>query len=251
MSANIKYINLGKKESDSDYWVADVNDIKMQEIADALGMKLNTVVSDSEWYLYRGSDNFNTTGIRFLLSSTTLQIMTYVKGVRVNSSNLMTQVNISLQKSAANSGAMVARLYYAKGKDDAIIFGIRSINNSECLGFIISSAKQIDSDIEKVIYISTNPNNSYGTISAYFEDSDNAIAIATAWTAGSDSFVMLIPASIPGANMILNNLYIPYCLKNMSGKHWSFAMNSQQYIVSNYYAQGANAVVMALPSDTE
>lgn len=249
MSANIKYINLGKKESDSDYWVADVNDIKMQEIADALGMKLNTVVSDSEWYLYRGSDNFNTTGIRFLLSSTTLQIMTYVKGVRVNS-NLMTQVNISLQKSATDLGAMVARLYYAKGKDDAIIFGISS-NNSECLSFIISSAKQIDSDIEKVIYISTNPTSSNGTISAYFEDSDNAIAIATAWTAGSDSFVMLIPASIPGANMILNNLYIPYCLKNMSGKHWSFAMNSQQYIVSDYYAQGTNAVVMALPSDTE
>ncbi len=250
MSANIKYINLGKKESDSDYWVADVNDIKMQEIADALGMKLNTVVSDSEWYLYRGSDNFNTTGIRFLLSSTTLQIMTYVKGVRVNNSNLMTQVNISLQRSATDSGAMVARLYYAKGKDDAIIFGISSYN-SEYLSFIISSAKQIDSDIEKVIYISTNPTSSNGTISAYFEDSDNAIAIATAWTAGSDSFVMLIPASIPGANMILNNLYIPYCLKDMSGKHWSFAMNSQQYIVSDYYAQGTNAVVMALPSDTE
>lgn len=250
MSANIKYINLGKKESDSDCWVADVNDIKMQEIADALGMKLNTVVSDSEWYLYRGSDNFNTTGIRFLLSSTTLQIMTYVKGVRVNNSNLMTQVNIPLQRSAMDSGAMVARLYYAKGKDDAIIFGISS-DNSEYLSFIISSAKQIDSDIEKVIYISTNPTSSNGTISAYFEDSDNAIAIATAWTAGSDSFVMLIPASIPGANMILNNLYIPYCLKNMSGKHWSFAMNSQQYIVSDYYAQGTNAVVMALPSDTE
>lgn len=249
MSANIKYINLGKKESDSDYWVADVNDIKMQEIADALGMKLNTVVSDSEWYLYRGSDNFNTTGIRFLLSSTTLQIMTYVKGVRVNS-NLMTQVNINIQRSATDSGAMVARLYYAKGKDDAIIFGISS-DNSERLSLIISSAKQIDSDIEKVIYISTNPTTSNGTISAYFEDSDNAIAIATAWTAGSDSFVMLIPANIPGANMILNNLYIPYCLKNMSGKHWSFAMNSQQYIVSDYYAQGTNAVVMALPSDTE
>lgn len=47
MGYNIQRIRLGKKEADSTFYNADVNDVKMQEIAAALGMKLNIVESNT------------------------------------------------------------------------------------------------------------------------------------------------------------------------------------------------------------
>ena len=66
---NIKTIDLGKREEDSDYWVSDVNDAKIQEIATAIGMKVNVVTSGSRWILYRGDDIHNTTGWEFSMDS--------------------------------------------------------------------------------------------------------------------------------------------------------------------------------------
>lgn len=115
MGYTVQRIRLGKKEADSTFYNADVNDAKMQEIAAALGMKLNIVESNTTWILYMGDDEHNTTGFKFSLSGANLIMTTVIQGATPSASTYCYSYNMSLTRSA-NSGAANAFciLYHAK-----------------------------------------------------------------------------------------------------------------------------------------
>lgn len=100
----VKAINLGKLPAGSKdgYWVPDVNDAKLQEIADTFKLKLNIATPGSEWYLYK-DDEHKTTGIYVTFVENIFTMYLFCEGVPSNTGD----------KDSSNENYKTYRVYIA------------------------------------------------------------------------------------------------------------------------------------------
>lgn len=231
MGYTVQRIRLGKKEADSTFYNADVNDVKMQEIASALGMKLNIVESNTTWILYMGDDEHNTTGFRFRFSPPTLYMETVIQGATPSTSGYYYSYSMGLTRSA-NSGAANAFLHFVSCKE-GVVFGIGSFGeaaNITDLLHIVLPAKDLRTDTDRVAYISF-------TSARYiiYSDVDEASHYAQAWSQASNihDVVSLAQYVYPAGYLAIPSAYYilagPDVASGASGD--SFIINDQEYFI--------------------
>ncbi len=231
MGYGIFRIRLGKKEADSTYYNADVDDAKMQEIASALGMKLNIVESNTTWILYMGDDEHNTTGFKFSLSGTDLTMKTVIQGATPSTSGYYYSSTVSLGRSAT-VGAANAFLHFVVCKD-GVVFGVANISegsNIIDLLHIVLLAKDLKTGDDRIAYISY-------VSSRYiiYSDIDDTSIYANSWSQGSNTHDVVSLAQyvqstrhlvIPSAYFVLGG---PTVASNASGE--SFEIDEQEYFI--------------------
>lgn len=231
MGYNIRKIRLGKKEADSTYYNADVNDAKMQEIAAALGMKLNIVESNTTWILYMGDDAFNTTGFRFRFSPPSLYMETVIQGATPSTSGYCYSYTMSLTRSA-NSGAANAFLHFVSCKE-GVVFGIGNTSegsNITDLLHIVLPAKDLKTNEDRIAYMSF-------TSARYiiYSDVDETSYYAQAWSQASNihDVVSLAQYVYPAGYLAIPSAYYilagPDVASGASGE--SFIINDQEYFI--------------------
>ena len=231
MGYNIQRIRLGKKEADSTFYNADVNDAKMQEIAAALGMKLNIVESNTTWILYMGDDEHNTTGFKFSLSGTNLIMTTVIQGATPSASTYCYSYNMSLTRSA-NSGAANAFLHFVSCKE-GVVFGIGIFSegsNITDLLHIVLPAKDLKTNEDRIVYMSV-------TSARYiiYSDVDETSYYAQAWSQASNihDVVSLAQYVYPAGYLAIPSAYYilagPDVVSN--GPSESFVINNQEYFI--------------------
>lgn len=231
MGYNIQRIRLGKKEADSTFYNADVNDVKMQEIAAALGMKLNIVESNTTWILYMGDDEHNTTGFKFSLSGVNLIMTTVIQGATPSSSTYCYSYNMSLTRSA-NSGAANAFLHFVSCKE-GVVFGIGCFSegaNITDLLHIVLPAKDLKTNEDRIVYMSF-------TSARYiiYSDVDETSYYAQAWSQASNihDVVSLAQYVYPAGYLAIPSAYYilagPDVVSN--GPSESFVINNQEYFI--------------------
>lgn len=231
MGYNIQRIRLGKKEADSTFYNADVNDAKMQEIAAALGMKLNIVESNTTWILYMGDDEHNTTGFKFSLSGTNLIMTTVIQWVTPSTSSYCYSYNMSLTRSA-NSGAANAFLHFVSCKE-GVVFGIGIFSegsNINDLLHIVLPAKDLKTNEDRIAYMSF-------TSARYiiYSDVDETSYYAQAWSQASNihDVVSLAQYVYPAGYLAIPSAYYilagPDVASGASGE--SFIINDQEYFI--------------------
>ena len=231
MGYNIQRIRLGKKEADSTYYNADISDTKMQEIASALGMKLNIVESNTTWILYMGDDEHNTTGYRFRFASPKLYMETVIQGVTPSASGYYCSYNLDLARSTT-SGAANAFLHFVSCKE-GVVFGIGNIsegNNITDLLHIVLPAKDLKTNENRIAYISY-------TSSRYiiYSDIDETSNYAQAWSQHSNihDVVSLAQYVYPEGYLAIPSAYYmlagPNVASDVSGE--SFIINGQEYFI--------------------
>lgn len=125
----VKTINLGKLPAGSKdgYWVPDVNDAKLQEIADTFKLKLNTVTPGSEWYLYK-FDEHKTTGIYVTFVENIFTMYLFCEGVPSNTGDKDSgnknykarQVYVAADNSSSKF-SRVAQIKYIEGMNGSFI----------------------------------------------------------------------------------------------------------------------------------
>lgn len=231
MGYNIQRIRLGKKEADSTFYNADVNDAKMQEIAAALGMKLNIVESNTTWILYMGDDEHNTTGFKFSLSGANLIMTTVIQGATPSTSSHYYSYNMSLTRSA-NSGAANAFLHFVSCKE-GVVFGIGIFSeesNITDLLHIVLPAKDLKTNEDRIAYMSF-------TSARYiiYSDVDETSYYAQAWSQDSNihDVVSLAQYVYPAGYLVIPSAYYilagPDVASGASGE--SFIINDQEYFI--------------------
>ena len=231
MGYNIQRIRLGKKEADSTFYNADVNDVKMQEIAAALGMKLNIVESNTTWILYMGDDEHNTTGFKFSLSGVNLTMTTVIQGATPSASTYCYSYNMSLTRSA-NSGAANAFLHFVSCKE-GVVFGIGCFSegaNITDLLHIVLPAKDLKTNEDRIVYMSF-------TSARYiiYSDVDETSYYAQAWSQASNihDVVSLAQYVYPAGYLAIPSAYYilagPDVVSN--GPSESFVINNQEYFI--------------------
>lgn len=231
MGYNIQRIRLGKKEADSTFYNADVNDVKMQEIAAALGMKLNIVESNTTWILYMGDDEHNTTGFKFSLSGVNLIMTTVIQGATPSASAYCYSYNMSLTRSA-NSGAANAFLHFVSCKE-GVVFGIGCFSegaNITDLLHIVLPAKDLKTNEDRIVYMSF-------TSARYiiYSDVDETSYYAQAWSQASNihDVVSLAQYVYPAGYLAIPSAYYilagPDVVSN--GPSESFVINNQEYFI--------------------
>lgn len=231
MGYTVQRIRLGKKEADSTFYNADVNDAKMQEIAAALGMKLNIVESNTTWILYMGDDEHNTTGFKFSLSGANLIMTTVIQGATPFTSTYCYSYNMSLTRSA-NSGAANAFLHFVSCKE-GVVFGIGIFSegsNITDLLHIVLPAKDLKTNEDRIAYMSF-------TSARYiiYSDVDEASHYAQAWSQDSNihDVVSLAQYVYPAGYLAIPSAYYilagPDVASGASGE--SFIINDQEYFI--------------------
>ena len=231
MGYTVQRIRLGKKEADSTFYNADVNDLKMQEIAAALGMKLNIVESNTTWILYMGDDEHNTTGFKFSLSGVNLIMTTVIQGATPSASTYCYSYNMSLVRSA-NSGAANAFLHFVSCKE-GVVFGIGCFSegaNITDLLHIVLPAKDLKTNEDRIVYMSF-------TSARYiiYSDVDETSYYAQAWSQASNihDVVSLAQYVYPAGYLAIPSAYYilagPDVVSN--GPSESFVINNQEYFI--------------------
>ena len=231
MGYTVQRIRLGKKEADSTFYNADVNDVKMQEIAAALGMKLNIVESNTTWILYMGDDEHNTTGFKFSLSGANLIMTTVIQGATPSASTYCYSYNMSLVRSA-NSGAANAFLHFVSCKE-GVVFGIGIFSegsNITDLLHIVLPAKDLKTNEDRIAYMSF-------TSARYiiYSDVDETSYYAQAWSQDSNihDVVSLAQYVYPAGYLAIPSAYYilagPDVVSN--GPSESFVINNQEYFI--------------------
>ena len=231
MRYNIQRIRLGKKEADSTYYNADINDTKMQEIASTLGMKLNIVESNTTWILYMGDDEHNTTGYRFRFASSRLYMETVIQGVTPSTSGYYFSYSVDLTRSATSNAAN-AFLHFISCKE-GIVFGIGNISegaNITDLLHIVLPAKNLKTNEDRIVYMSF-------TSARYiiYSDVDETSYYAQSWSqeSGIHDVVSLAQYVYPAEYLVIPSAYYvmagPNVASGASGE--SFIINDQEYFI--------------------
>lgn len=231
MGYNIQRIRLGKKEADSTYYNADINDTKMQEIASTLGMKLNIVESNTTWILYMGDDEHNTTGYRFRFASPRLYMETIIQGVTPSTSGYYFSYSVDLTRSSISDAAN-AFLHFVSCKE-GVVFGIGNISegaNITDLLHIVLPAKDLKTNENRIAYISF-------TSARYiiYSDIDETSHYAQSWSQASNihDVVSLAQYVFPAGYLAIPSAYYmlagPDVASNDPGE--SFVINNQEYFI--------------------
>lgn len=248
MSYTIQRIRLGKKEADSTYYNAGVNDTKMQEIASALGLKLNTITSNTEWILYMGDDEHNTTGIRFkMTTSTDLYVETVIRGVVPSTSGYYFSFRVDLARSVTAFAAN-AFLHFVLCKE-GVVFGVGNLSegaNITDLLNIVLPAKDLKTNEDRTAYISY-------TSSRYiiYSDIDETSHYAQSWSQASNmhDVVSLAQYVYPAGYLAIPSAYYliagPDVASNDPGE--SFVINDQEYFIPGNIGGSIWRIAIELP----
>nr|DAO98845.1 MAG TPA: hypothetical protein [Caudoviricetes sp.] len=231
MGYSVLKIRLGKKAADSTVYSAGVDDAKMQEIATALGMKLNIIEPNTTWILYMGDDSHNTTGFKFSLSEYSLKMQTVIQGAIPSSSGYYFSNTVSLSTSTS-SGAANAFLHYVVCKE-GVVFGIGNINeesNITDLLHIVLPAKDLKTDEDRTAYMSF-------TSARYiiYSDIDEVSYYAQSWSQASNihDVVSLAQYVFPTRHLAMPSAYYilagPDPATGAAGE--SFIVNDQEYFI--------------------
>ena len=244
---NIKTIDLGKREEDSDYWISDVNDNKIQEIATAIGTKVNVVTSGSRWILYRGDDIHNTTGWEFLLSNDRLYVNPIIQNINPAQKDNK-YVTLARSNKLDTSQAKTAKFHYVSCKNNNVVFGISHILNTtlsvEDLYFNIMSGKDVNDNSNRIIYAYRNSVSQLYTDVSISSELDN-----TNISSGiQNDFIVLAPYAIPNLHITCEGVYWPLFGKNVDYylNNYGFELNNKKYFVPNAY-ETSKRIVLELP----
>ena len=247
---NIKTIDLGKREEDSDYWVSAVDDTKIQEIATAIGMKVNVVTSGRRWILYRGDDIHNTTGWEFLSDNNRLYIKPIIQNINPTS---IDERDVLLYRSNRldEGGAKTAKFHYVSCKYNNVAFGISNVYKStssvEDLYFNIMLGKDVNDNSNRIIYACRdNVSQLYTDTSVSSEIDKTNISIGI-----QNDFIVLAPYAIPNLHITCEGVYWPLFGKNVdhSLNNYGFELNNKKYFVPNAYST-SKRIVLELPDST-
>lgn len=247
---NIKTIDLGKREEDSDYWVSDVNDAKMQEIATAIGTKVNVVTSGSRWILYRGDDIHNTTGWEFSVNSDRLYVKPIIQNINPEQKDNKF-VTLTRSNRLNTSQAKTAKFHYVSCKDNNIVFGISHIFDTapsvEDLYFNIMSGKDVNDNSNRIIYAYR------GSISQLYTDVSTSSEVDKTNISNGiqNDFIVLAPYAIPNLHITCEGVYWPLFGKNVeySLNNYGFELNNKKYFVPNA-DNTLKRIVLELPDST-
>lgn len=237
---SIKTIALGKQEENSDYWVSDVNDVKIQEIATAISAKVNTVTPGSKWILYRGDDSHNTTGYVAWIEGNYLRIGTLINNVAPsNSANV--KISVGLNRTNNDSGAKNAEFHYVTCKNGDVIFGVSNrAENADItdLSWGILTGTNIKEDVERVVY---------KTASTIFTDASTQLEtfVTNSTNFTKTDFVVLAPFALGSLYIVCPNVYVMQYGKD-SG-NYGFMLNSKKYFVPNVVAENSYRIALELP----
>lgn len=235
---SIKTIALGKQEENSDYWVSDVNDAKIQEIATAIGVKVNTITPGSKWILYRGDDNHSTTGYVVLIDGSYLRIGTLINNVAPSGSNNL-KISTRLDR---NSGAKNAEFHYVTCQNGDVIFGISNrAENADItdLSWGILTGTNIKEDVERVVYRTSS--TIFTDVSTQLEtfESNSTMSAKT-------DFVVLAPFALGSLYIVCPNVYVMQYGKDCGIGNYGFMLNSKKYFVPNVL-DNSHRIALELP----
>ena len=244
---NIKTIDLGKREENSDYWVSDVNDDKIQEIATAIGMKVNTVTSNSKWILYRGDDSHNTTGWEFSVSNDRLYVNPIIQNINPAQKNNK-YVTLTRSNKLSSPQAKTAKFNYVSCKDNNVVFGISHIldttSSIEDLYFNVMAGKNMSDNSARIIYAYRGDiPQLYTDVSASSEVDKTNISSGI-----QDDFIALAPYAIPNLHIVCEGVYWPLFGKdvNYNLNNYGFELNNKKYFVPNA-DNTSKRIVLELP----
>lgn len=243
MIYSIKTIALGKQEENSDYWVSDVNDAKIQEIATAIGVKVNTVTPGSKWILYRGDDSHSTTGYVVLIEGNYLRIGMLINNV-APSGSANVKISVRLDMTKVDSGAKNAEFHYVTCKNGDVIFGISNrAENADItdLSWGILTGTNIKEDVERVVYRTSN---------AIFTDVSTQLETFETNSTGSakTDFVVLAPFALGSLYIVCPNVYVMQYGKDCGIGNYGFMLNSKKYFVPNVVGNNSR-IALELPDE--
>lgn len=239
---SIKTIALGKQEENSDYWVSAVDDTKIQEIATAIGVKVNTITPGSKWILYRGDDSHSTTGYLLQIDGSYFRISTLINNVAPSSSNNV-KISVKLDRSNNDYGAKNAEFHYVTCKNGDVIFGISNrAENADItdLSWGILTGTNIKEDVERVVYRTTT---------TIFTDVSTQLETFVANSTGSakTDFVVLAPFALGALYIVCPNVYVMQYGKDYGIGNYGFMLNSKKYFVPNVVAENSYRIALELP----
>lgn len=247
---NIKTIDLGKREENSDYWVSAIDDTKIQEIATAIGAKVNTITPGSKWILYRGDDSHNTTGWEFSVNSERLYVNPIIQNINPNQKDNR-HVTISRDNRLDTSSAITAKFHYVSCKDNNVVFGISHVFDTttsiEDLYFNIMSGKDVNDNSNRIIYAYRGNVTQLYTDASVSSEIDN-----TQISSGiQNDFIVLAPFAIPSLHIACEGVYWPLFGKNVdySLNNYGFELNNKKYFVPNA-SNTSKRIVLELPDST-
>lgn len=245
MIYSIKTIALGKQEENSDYWVSDVNDAKIQEIATAIGVKVNTVTPGSKWILYRGDDSHNTTGYVAWTENSFFRIGTLINNVAPSSSGNNLKISVRLDRSNVDSGAKNAEFHYITCKNGDVIFGMSNrTENADItdLSWGILTGTNIKEDVERVVYRTSN--TIFTDVSTQLETFVTNLTNST-----KTDFVVLAPFALGSLYIVCPNVYLMQYGKDYGIGNYGFMLNSKKYFVPNVL-DNSHRIALELPDST-
>ena len=239
---SIKTIALGKQEENSDYWVSAVDDTKIQEIATAIGVKVNTVTPGSKWILYRGDDSHNTTGYELYTGENLFYIRTLINNVAPSSSNNVS-IRVSLNRTTGDTGAKNAEFHYVTCRNGDVIFGISNRGENadiNDLSWGILTGKNIKEDVERVVYRTTK---------TIFTDVSTQLETFVTNSTGSakTDFVVLAPFALGSLYIACPNVYVMQYGKDYSIGNYGFILNNKKYFVPNVIENNSYRIALELP----
>ena len=238
---SIKTIALGKQEENSDFWVPDINDAKIQEIATAISAKVNTITPGSKWILYRGDDSHNTTGYVLYTEEKFFYIRTLINNVTPSSSNNVS-MRISLNRTTGDTGAKNAEFHYVTCKNGDVIFGVSNrYENTDItdLSWGILTGTNIKEDVERVVY---------RTSSTIFTDASTQIETfeANSTYSAKTDFVVLAPFALGSLYIVCPNVYVMQYGKDYNIGNYGFILNNKKYFVPNVL-DNTHRIALELP----
>lgn len=269
-----KSIDLGKLPlmSMDGYWEPDVNDAKMQEIADVLGLKLNTITSGSDWYLY-ACDEHPKSGVHVIFKDSYLSMFLHVDGAPSNggtdapdtstsSTNYRSRHRYLAKDDDRRKYSKYTKLYYIKGCDGTVIFWLggyitqssNEVANESLEGLLITKATNpIDS--KKVTIITSLWNNTDSTpiIHRIVCDTSEAYKSDRFLYTNSDcaaintrKYTILTPGVVQFDNIyVFDNLYSALCFEHRHSYY--FNLNDNDYYC--WYGNSLFWFIMAVPKE--
>lgn len=263
----VKTINLGKLPAGSKdgYWVPDVNDAKLQEIADTFRLKLNTVTPGSEWYLYK-DDEHKTTGIYATFTDNIFKMYLFCEGAVSNTGNKDNNNNYNSRSVyvvadiSNKSYSYSARIQYIEGMNDSFILWTTgylsmtgSYNDNTSYSIILSNVTNIYDKTKDFCFVGVCPNTNNGTYTVLASGNgnrgaSNVLKSEQVGLSSLETVTYLIPLiSYFGSKFyIFDDIFLR--IVGRSDATYYFTLENQDYV---HYANSLLSVVMVIPSEEE
>lgn len=261
----VKTINLGKLPAGSKdgYWIPDVNDAKLQEIADTFKLKLNIVTPGSEWYLYK-NDEHKTTGIYVTFVNNIFKMYLFCEGAvsgtgdKDSSSNYNSKA-VSIAVDTSNKKfSCSARIQYIEGMDDSFILWTTgylsttsSYSDNSSYPIILSNVTNIYDKTKDFCFVGVRPDSDRGIYTVLASGNNNrgnmnTLKSTEVGLSSLETVTFLIPLLVyfESAFYIFDDIFLR--IIGRSDATYYFTLENQDYV---HCANSLLAVVMPIPSE--